>query len=197
MARPSFALCVVALWSSIAEAQITEPPRNEAGQHNLVTTVEHLIGPTFDTGVGADRKGASSLGVQFTRAHVWGGPVLAWLGYGSDLRAVTLGFDSLDAGLALASGEAGAAVGAGGLAVEGTIGAGFHNRGIVGIWGFGILYSFYVFEFGVSFQFPIDHARPGWLEVGQFALRLRIPLEGCDSQAVHCSRENQRAHTRR
>ena len=69
-------------------------------------------------------------------------------------------------------------IGAAGIALEATLGAGLGDGDVVGVWGFGVLYSFYLLGVGVSFQFPLTGERPSWLEVNQFAVRFRLPLEG-------------------
>ena len=142
---------------------------------------EHLLGAVLDTGIGPNRKGATAIGARFSRTHPSSGDgaALAWVGYGADLRAVTLGFDSIDGGRVLAVAEAGASMGAAGLKLEACLGSGVGHDGPVGVWGFGLMYSFYAFGFGLSFQFPVDAPRPAWLEPAQFAFRVRLPLGDC------------------
>jgi len=174
-----FAVCVCLVSSELWAAPAPEHPKEP-------NSVDNMLGVTFDTGIGKNRVGASAIGARFVRLHPFqaedpdtggvDGGAAAWLGYGVDARVITLGFDSVDAGVAHLVGRAGAGMGAATLEVELLLGAGIAGS-VVPTWGFAVLYGFPFAGIGLATEIPIGQARPHWLEGLTLALRFQLPLE--------------------
>jgi len=180
-ARPTLALALLVAGTPHT-ARGTEPTKctdkTKCERKRETNDADIMLGATFDTGTGQPSQGSTSLGLRATRVHLFG---IAWVGYGGDARVVTTHFDSVDAGLMNLVVRAGIIGPNGFVELEGLLGVGIAGMPIP-TWGFAGLIGLPWFGVGVSFQFPIAHNRPVWLEEGQIAIRLQMPLEPCKSR---------------
>jgi hypothetical protein len=137
----------------------------------------HALSASYDRG----RASAYGLGYQVGRLHtVDAYPdvfMLTRVGVGFDVAAVTADHSGLDAMTYSLAARTALVGGPGGLGLELRGGVADARAGdSLGFMAAGAFYSFYVFELGYSYQFPLAKSRPHWLSAHQFSLRIHVPV---------------------
>jgi hypothetical protein len=137
----------------------------------------HALGASYDVG----HASAYGLGYQIGRLHTGDGypdfSMLTHVGLGLDVAAVTAHHSRLDALTYSLAARAALVGGPGGFALELRGGVADPRAGnSLGFMAAGVFYSFFLFELGYSYQFPLGGSRPDWLSSHQFSVRLRVPV---------------------
>ncbi|WP_394835005.1 hypothetical protein LVJ94_51755 [Pendulispora rubella] len=175
-------LSMVPLRAMAAEAP-REPPRQEGARED--EQKRHVLGLRVDTGARGTDYGLGYLHVHESTQSKGGLGMTMWLGYGADVRLLTMSHDRVDGILTYATGRLSTMGDAGGIAFEAALGAGTAHGETRPSAALGVFWSALFVDLGYSYQFPIDGGgRPGWLSSHQFSVRVHVPVRSYDARTT-------------
>jgi hypothetical protein len=132
---------------------------------------EHVLGLVLDAGQGPLSLGGRYLNQYRTHSGCGGLGFVTWLGAGAEVRA-----EETSAMVTQAVARLGGAGDAMAFGFELAGGAGTDFARTIATGSAALLFDFYYFGIGGSYQFPIGFTRPAWLGAIEVAVRIQVPI---------------------